>query len=248
MSIQTAIPTPVTWPPNDPATWRHVPAESVPLDPARIQALLAAEWERFSGGTPKSGSLNARSKATLPLGVPSSFQYWDPYPIAVESAKGAWLTDVDGRKLLDLSMGFGAMLVGHLNPIVVAAVTKAMETGTLFVTPSPDSSHMAERFCQRFDLDMIRFANSGTEATMYAVRAARAYTGRKAIIKIEGGYHGGYDALSVSVKPALDEAGPDDAPVAVVPFEVEAGTVYPVPYNDLARLAQLLEDHGREIA
>ncbi|MFM7598450.1 MAG: aspartate aminotransferase family protein [Actinomycetota bacterium] len=248
MSIQTANPTPVTWPPNDPATWRHVPAESVPLDPARIQALLAAEWERFSGGTPKSGSLNARSKATLPLGVPSSFQYWDPYPIAVESAKGAWLTDVDGRKLLDLSMGFGAMLVGHLNPTVVAAVTKAMETGTLFVTPSPDSSHMAERFCQRFDLDMIRFANSGTEATMYAVRAARAYTGRKAIIKIEGGYHGGYDALSVSVKPALDEAGPEDAPVAVVPFEVEAGTVYPVPYNNLECLAQLLDEHGREIA
>ncbi len=138
MSIQTATPTPVTWPPHDPATWRNVPVESVPLDPARVQALLAAEWERFSGGTPNSGSLNARSSQTLPLGVPSSFQHWDPYPIAVESAKGAWLTDVDGRKLLDLSMGFGAMLVGHLNPTVVAAVTKAMETGTLFVTPSPD--------------------------------------------------------------------------------------------------------------
>ena len=248
MSIQTATPTPVTWPPHDPATWRNVPAESVPLDPARVQALLAAEWERFSGGTPNSGSLNARSSQTLPLGVPSSFQHWDPYPIAVESAKGAWLTDVDGRKLLDLSMGFGAMLVGHLNPTVVAAVTKAMETGTLFVTPSPTASEMAERFCRRFDLGMIRFANSGTEATMYAVRAARAFTGRKAIIKIEGGYHGGYDALSVSVKPAIDEAGPEDAPIAVVPFEVETGTVYPVPYNNLERLAQLLDDHGKEIA
>ena len=239
---------PVSWPAHDPATWRHVPASSAPLDPGRVQSLLASEWERFSANTGASGALSERSRATLPLGVPSSFQYWDPYPISVVSAKGAWLTDVDGRRLLDLSMGFGAMLVGHLNPTVVAAVTRAMETGTLFVTPSPSASEMAERFCRRFDLDMIRFANSGTEATMYAVRAARAYTGRKAIIKIEGGYHGGYDALSVSVKPGLDEAGPDDAPVAVTPFEVEAGTVYPVPYNNLDRLARLLEDHGREIA
>ena len=240
--------TQVTWPANDPATWRHIPAGSAPLDEGRVQQLLAAEWDRFTSGTPASGALNARSRATLPLGVPSSFQYWDPYPISVQSAKGAWLTDVDGRKLLDLSMGFGAMLVGHLNPTVVAAVTKAMETGTLFVTPSPDASDMAERYCNRFGIDMIRFANSGTEATMYAVRTARAYTGRKAIIKIEGGYHGGYDALTVSVKPGLDEAGPADAPVAVTPFEVEAGTVYPVPYNNLERLAALLEDHGKEIA
>jgi glutamate-1-semialdehyde 2,1-aminomutase len=208
MTTDTSIPNAVTWPAHDPSTWRTLPEAYTPLDPERIETLLAAEWDRFTATTPESGALSARSRRTLPLGVPSSFQYWDPHPVSVVSAKGAWLTDVDGRRLLDLSMGFGAMLVGHLNPAVVAAVQRALETGTLFVTPAPSASDMADRFCARFDLDQVRFANSGTEADMYAVRAARAFTGRKAIIKIEGGYHGGYDALSVSVKPELAEAGP----------------------------------------
>jgi len=246
-SIAT-VPTPVTWPPNDPATYRNVPSQSAPLDSARVQSMLDAEWERFEKQTPASAAHHARALKPLPLGVPSSFQHWDPYPVAIESANGAWLTDVDGRKLLDLSMGFGAMLVGHLNPAVVAAVTKALETGTLFVTPSPGATDAAERFQRRFGLGQLRFANSGTEATMYALRTARAFTNRKAIIKIEGGYHGGYDALQVSVKPAVAEAGPGEAPTPVTPFEVEAGTVHVVPYNDLERLAQLFDQYGKDVA
>jgi glutamate-1-semialdehyde 2,1-aminomutase len=243
-----AAPTPVTWPAHDPATYRVVPASSAPLDRAKVDALLAAEWERFATTTPQSGAHHERATQVLPLGVPSSFQHWDPYPVAIVSAKGAWLTDVDGRRVLDLSMGFGAMLAGHLNPTVVAAVGKALETGTLFVTPSPSATEAAERFQRRFSLDLLRFANSGTEATMYALRTARAFTGRKAIVKIEGGYHGGYDALQVSVKPGVDEAGPEEAPTPVTPFEVEAGTVHVVPYNDLARLEQVLGQHGSDVA
>ncbi len=243
-----AAPTPVTWPAHDPATYRVVPASSAPLDRDRIATLLDAEWARFEKTTPASGTHHERATHVLPLGVPSSFQHWDPYPVAIVSAKGAWLTDVDGRQVLDLSMGFGAMLAGHLNPTVVAAVGKALETGTLFVTPSPSATEAAERFQRRFNLDKLRFANSGTEATMYALRTARAFTGRKAIVKIEGGYHGGYDALQVSVKPAVEEAGPEEAPTPVTPFEVEAGVVHVVPYNDLARLEQVLDAHGRDIA
>ncbi len=249
MSLDTRTAHSTDWPAPDPQTWRHLPADPEPLDPARVQHLLDEEWARFTATTPESGAHNRRASESLPLGVTSSFQHWDPYPISIASARGAWLTDVDGHRLLDLSMGFGAMLVGHLNPAVVEAVTKALEeTGTLFVTPSPTATDVAERFQRRFELDLLRFANSGTEATMYAVRTARAYTQRHAIVKIEGGYHGGYDALSVSVKPSVDEAGPEGAPVAVTPFEVEAGTVYVVPYNDLGRLEQILADHGSEIA
>ncbi len=235
--------------PNDPATWRHVPASSTPVDHARVATLMAAEWERFTTSTPGSGEHNARASKSLPLGVTSSFQHWDPYPISIVAARGAWLTDVDDRKLLDLSMGFGAMLVGHLNPTVVAKVTEALEkTGTLFVTPSPTATEVAERYQQRFGLDRLRFTNSGTESTMYAVRTARAYTGRKAIVKLEGGYHGGYDALSVSVKPDVADAGPEDAPTPVTPFDVEAGTVHVVPYNDIDRLREVLTAHKGEIA
>ncbi len=238
-----------SYPAHDPGTRRWLPTTTSPVDPARVEKLLAQEWERFTSWSHGSSQHNERASESLPLGVTSSFQHWDPYPISIASARGAWLTDVDGHRLLDMSMGFGAMLVGHLNPVVVEHVTHALtHTGTLFVTPSPQATEMSERFRARFHLDMLRFTNSGTESLMYAVRAARAFTGRKAIVKIEGGYHGGYDGLQVSVKPGLDEIGPADAPVPVVPHDVEAGTVYVVAYNDLGQLQRVLAEHGTQIA
>jgi glutamate-1-semialdehyde 2,1-aminomutase len=248
MSEATQSQTRATWPAHDPATRRRLPSTSRPVDPGRVATLMAAEWERFTRTTAASGEHNTRASESLPLGVTSSFQHWEPYPISIQSARGAWLTDLDGHRLLDLSMGFGAMLVGHLNPVVVEHVQRALaETGTLFVTPSPQATEMSERFCRRFGLDMIRFTNSGTEALMYAIRAARAFTGRKAVVKIEGGYHGGYDALQVSVKPALEDIGPAEAPIPDVPFDVEAGTVYVVPYNDLPYLEKVLAENGSDI-
>ena len=241
--------TPTSWPAHDPGTHRWLPQRSTPIARGRSEQLIAAEWNRFTASTAASGVHNKRASQTLPLGVTSSFQHWDPYPISIQSAKGAWLTDVDGRQLLDLSMGFGAMLVGHLHPLVVEQVERALhETGTLFVTPSPQATEMSERFCQRFGLDMIRFTNSGTESLMYAIRAARAYTQRKAIAKVEGGYPGGDDALQVSVKPALADIGPAAAPIGDVPFDVEAGTVHVVAYNDLPMLERILAEHRSEIA
>ena len=234
---------------HDPAGWRNVPASSKPIDRAKVEKLLASEWERFESTTSGSGSHNAQAKKVLPLGVTSSFQYWDPYPISIVSAKGAYVKDVDGRKLLDLSMGFGAMLVGHLHPKVIRAAKKAMKSvGTLFVTPAPIATEAAERFKERFGLDMIRFTNSGTESTMYAIRTARAVTGKKAIVKVEGGYHGGYDPLQVSVKPALEDVGDAHAPTPQVPFDVESGEVFTVPFNNLDRLQEIFIEHGDRIA
>ena len=238
-----------SWPAPDPHTRRRIPETSRPLDRSVVERLLAAEWERFRDWSAGSGRHNVRAGEALPLGVTSSFQHWDPWPITITSARGAHLTDVDGNRLLDLSMGFGAMLVGHLNPVVVDAVKHALdEVGTLFVTPSSQATDMAERFKTRFGLDMLRFTNSGTESLMYAIRSARAFTGRKAIIKIEGGYHGGYDPLQVSVKPGLDEIGPADNPTPATPFDVEAGTVHVVAYNDLGQLERVLSAHGTQIA
>jgi len=154
------------------------------------------------------------------------------------------MVDVDGRKLLDLSMGFGAMLAGHLNPVVVEEAKVALEGGTLFVTPSPIARDASERICKRFGIDQVRFTNSGTEATMYAVRTAKAYTGKSAIVKIEGGYHGSYDPLTVSAKPDLKLAGPADAPYPVVPVGTNPGVVFVVPFNNLAALEKIFaEDH-----
>ena len=234
---------------HDPAGRRRVPEKYTPISKTRVKKLLAQEWARFQSTTTNSATHNKRASKVLPLGVTSSFQHWNPYPISIVSAKGAYFKDVDGRKLLDLSMGFGAMMVGHLNKDVVKAVKKAMRSvGTLFVTPGPLATEAAERFQKRFDIDMLRFTNSGTESTMYAIRAARAATGKKAIIKIEGGYHGGYDPLQVSVKAPLEKIGSASAPKPYHPGAIEAGEVYVVSYNDTVRLEAIMKNHGKTIA
>ena len=229
-------------------TFRKTSNNPRPVNHARVDSLLATEWDRFTQSTFASRIEFDLALDSMPLGVPSSFQHWDPYPLSIVSAQGAWMTDVDGRKLLDLSMGFGAMLAGHLNPEVVAEAKKALETGTLFVTPSPISRDAAERICKRFDVDQIRFANSGTEATMYAVRLAKAYAGKDGLVKIEGGYHGSYDPLTVSAKPDLTLAGPADAPTPVIPAGTNAGEIYVVPFNNLLALEKIFKEHSKTIA
>ena len=229
--------------------YRVLPPSYYDVADGIAEDLLDLEWEKFRKSTSQSGTHNQRASKTLPLGVTSSFQHWDPYPISIESAKGAYVKDIDGRRLLDLSMGFGAMLVGHLNPKVVKYVKRALrKTGTLFVTPSSLSTLAAEKFKARFDLDMLRFVNSGTEATMYAIRVARAVHGKTGIIKIEGGYHGGYDPLQVSVKPELSKAGSALRPTPVIPLDVVPGEVFVVPYNNLDALRETLSHNVDRIS
>lgn len=233
---------------NHKETFRFVPATSVEIPPERVAALLKSEWELFTKQTGKSAEESKRSFKSLPLGVTSSFQHWDPYPISIVSAKGAWMTDVDGRELLDLSMGFGAMLAGHLNPTVVEEVKSSLETGMLFVTPSPISTDAAERICHRFVIDQVRFTNSGTESTMYAVRTARAATGKDGILKVEGGYHGSYDPFVVSAKPPVNEIGDASNPIAHVPAGIVPGDIYVVSYNDADSLERIFENNASKIA
>jgi glutamate-1-semialdehyde 2,1-aminomutase len=233
---------------HHPQTFRQVPLSATPVSPARIQELLEIERKKFVERAPKSGEENARAGKVTPLGVASSFQHWDPYPISIVSAKGAWLKDVDGRDMLDLSMGFGALLVGHLNDEVVKEAKETLEVGTLFATPSPITRDGAEIMCRRFGLDMVRFANSGTEATMYAIRTARAATGKLGIVKIEGGYHGSYDPLMVSAKPAIDKAGSPDSPNSVPLPATVPGEVHVVPYNDADAIERVFKAHADSIA
>ena len=227
---------------------RRLASSTKPLSFEKIKSLSASEWELYKSGTKNSESEIANAKNSSPLGVTSSFQYWDPYPISIVSARGAWMHDVDGRAMLDLSMGFGAMLAGHLNPVVVEEIKKALDTGMLFVTPSPIARDASERLCKRFGIDLIRFTNSGTESTMYAVRTARAYTGKNAVVKIEGGYHGSYDPLMVSAKPSLMEAGSEDDPNSVTPYGAVPGDVFVVPYNNADALERVFQKHKDQIA
>ena len=234
--------------PYDQTSWRWTPRTSDPLDASRVSYLLAQEWRHFHAITPNSAEAHRSALDFIPLGVPSSFQHWDPYPLTIRSASGSRVVDADGRDLIDLSMGFGAVLVGHLHPLVVQRCQEALSTGTLFVTPSEATTEAARRLCARFGLEQIRFTNSGTEALMYAVRLAKVYKRRSAIVKIEGGYHGGFDPLLVSVKPDAEVAGNEGSPVAVPVEGTEPGVVHVTPYNDLVHLRSLLEDHHETIA
>jgi glutamate-1-semialdehyde 2,1-aminomutase len=225
-----------------------MPTTSVPVDPKRVEEILKQEWHLFTKDTSKSQTESARSQKSLPLGVTSSFQHWDPYPISIVSAQGAYMIDVDGRKLLDLSMGFGAMLAGHLNPVVTEEIQKSLSEGMLFVTPSPTSTEAAEMICTRFAIDQVRFTNSGTESTMYAVRVARSATDKMGILKIEGGYHGSYDPFVVSAKPPINQAGDPEAPTPFIDSNLVPGDIYVVPFNNIPALERMFEKNANKIA
>ena len=229
-------------------TYRSTPSTVTPLNSERIASLLAREWETYKNTTHSSLNEFDNAQRVIPLGVTSSFQHWDPYPISIASAKGAYMTDVDGRQLLDLSMGFGAMLAGHLNPIVVEEIEASLSHGMLFVTPSPISTDAAERICKRFGIDQVRFTNSGTESTMYAVRVARSATGKMGILKVEGGYHGSYDPFVVSSKPPVDKIGNPNKPKAYIDSNLVPGDIYVVPFNNIEALEKMFKKNGKKIA
>ena len=143
----------------------------------------------------------------LPFGVASSFQAGDPYPIYVDRGQGSHVWDVDGTEYVDFHGGFGCNVVGHAHPKIVEAIERAARTGTHFARPTEVTVAFAEELCRRFSLDKVRFANSGTEATMDAIRVARAATGRDVVAKIEGSYHGHHDTVMFSVVPNADAMG-----------------------------------------
>ena len=162
-------------------------------------------FEDYISKTQKSKALYERAKKVLPAGVSYAIRYFEPYPFYVAKAKGSKLYDVDGNTYIDFWLGHTALILGHSPPAVVKAVKRQIENGTHYGAAHELEIALAEQVAKMIpSAKMIRFTNSGTEANMYAIRLARAYTGRNKIAKFEGGWHGGYDALHVAVKPPLD--------------------------------------------
>ncbi len=218
----------------------------------RAATIAAAENERLWSRTTGSKSLYERAVAHMPMGVGSSFQAWDPYPVYLREGRGSGVVDVDGNEYLDFHNGFGCMVVGHAHPKVTEAIERAARTGTHFAAPTEATVRFAEVLCARFRCDSVRFANSGTEATMSAIRVARAATGREHIVKIEGSYHGHHDPVMFSVVPGSDLVGGRDAP-STTPMstgipKMMSDYTHVVPFNDLDMLRALLAERGDEIA
>jgi glutamate-1-semialdehyde 2,1-aminomutase len=169
-------------------------------------------------------------------GVPSSYQVRDPWPIYLTHGRGSLVWDVDGNEYADFHNGFGSMVQGHAHPAIVRAVRERIGLGSHFAMPTEDSVIVSEELARRFGLPQWRYVNSGSEATMDAIRIARALTGRETIIKIFGSYHGHHDYVMVSIGTPYDDIGPADdmaslAYGAGIPAAVVDLTV-PVPFND----------------
>ena len=211
---------------------------------SKAKAITERELASYAERTKESQRATVRARRVLPLGVPSSFQAYDPHPIVVRHASGARMIDVDGNEYVDYDMGFGSLFAGHMHPAVRTAVQAQLADGTLYVTPCELNAEVAELLAERYGLPMWRFTNSGTEATMDAIRVAKGATGRDKIVKVEGGYHGHHDEVMISMKPPLDAAGPADAPHSVpgtagITKGIVADTIV-IPYNDADALDRVL--------
>ncbi|RLE22120.1 MAG: aspartate aminotransferase family protein [Actinobacteria bacterium] len=217
---------------------------------ARAKEITERELVTYSERTKKSQAASERARKVLPAGVPSSFQAYDPHPIVVKYASGSQMIDVDDNVYVDYDMGFGALFAGHMHPAVRRAVEAQLNEGTLYVTPCELDAEFAELLSERYGFPMWRPTNSGTEATMDAIRLARGVTKREKIVKVEGGYHGHHDEVMISNKPALDVAGPPDSPNSIPESGgITQGTiddVIVIQYNDAAALERALQ--SREVA
>lgn len=219
---------------------------------ARAKQIGDAEMTKLLARTGASARLYERAVKTLPYGVVSSFQKMQPYPVYLSRGKGSQVWDQDGEQYLDFHGGFGAMVVGHAHPRIVEAIHEAASRGTHFAVTTEEGVAYGEEICRRFNLEMMRFANSGTEATMDAIRVARAATGRDVVCKIEGSYHGHHDAVMFSVVPNADVMGgrerPARAPVSKGLVKDASKYIEVVPFNDAAHLEKVFDERASEIA
>jgi glutamate-1-semialdehyde 2,1-aminomutase len=185
-----------------------------------------------------SENLFETAKTMMPGGVSSPVRAIKPYPFYTGSAAGSHITTVDGEDLIDCCMAYGPLILGHAHPEISGAIREQLEKGWLYGTPSPLEPELAGRIIAGFPaIEMLRFVSSGSEATMAAIRLARGYTGKKDIVKIEGGFHGAHDGVLVRAGSGATTLGiPDSA--GVLP-DVVAHTRQ-VPFNDAEALEDLL--------
>ena len=195
-----------------------------------------------------------RATRTLPGGTDSNFRAWGEDTMYVDRGKGGLVWDLDGNEYVDLRMGYGPVILGHADDRVDDYVNERMRRGVSFSLTSEDEVQAVELLCRLSGwVDMARMTVSGTEATMHAMRLARAWTGREKIVKFEGQYHGVHDYALISVSPNdMADLGDEDNPVRLawgrgIPSPV-ADTIIPARYNNLEFLRGLFERHGEEIA
>ena len=197
----------------------------------------------------QSSSLFARAQLRIPGGVNSpvrAFKSVRSTPLFIREGKGSHITDVDGNDYIDYIGSWGPLILGHCHPEVMAAIEEALHRGASFGTPTEGEVHLAEMICTAVNsVEMVRLTNSGTEASMAAIRVARGHTGRDKIIKFEGCYHGSVDSLLVKAGSGVMTLGLPDSPG--VPASFVEHTLL-ADFNNLESVTELFDEYGPEIA
>jgi glutamate-1-semialdehyde 2,1-aminomutase len=217
----------------------------IEIDRGRVRELIARESAALNERTQGSRTMWERARKTLAGGVASSYQLRDPWPIYLERGEGERVWDVDGNEYVDFHNGFGSMTQGHAHPAITAAVAERAALGTHFAAPTEDGVVVAEELARRFRLPKWRYTNSGSEATMDAIRIARGLTGRETIVKIFGSYHGHHDAVMVSIGVEYAKIGDRDD-LASLPYgagipQAIVDLTIAVPFNDAEAMERRIE-------
>ena len=203
--------------------------------------------------TPGSRAIHERAVQVMPGGTTRTTTYFEPYPLYIDRGQGCRVWDVDGTERIDMLGNYTAMILGHAHPKIVEAIREQASRGTGFAAANPVEVKLATLLCERVpSLDAVRFCNSGTEATMFAMRLARAFTGRSKIARMEGGYHGTHDHAEVSTHPVPAEAGPADMPL---PRPDSMGTprwaleqTVVLPFNNAAACEAIIRKEAVDLA
>jgi glutamate-1-semialdehyde 2,1-aminomutase len=218
---------------------------TVQVNRDRVRSLIEREAARLDERTQGSAAMYRRARKSLSGGVASSYQGRDPWPIYLTTGNGPVVHDVDGNRMWDFHNGFGSMVQGHAHPAIVKAVSERVAEGSHFAATTEDGVIVAEELQRRWGLEQWRFLNSGSEATMDAIRIARGYTGREPIVKIFGSYHGHHDGVMVSIGVEYDRIG-DRENYASLPYgagipAAVAQLTVPVPFNDAGAMERRIE-------
>lgn len=213
----------------------------------------ASELDTYQQHNPRSAARFAEAQQVLAGGNSRLTAFFAPFPFYVERGEGCLIYDLDGNARLDFYNNATSLILGHANPQVAAAIIAQTEKGTAFASPTSPEVELASRICASVpSIERLRFTNSGTEGVALALRAARAYTGKPKIAKIEGAYHGTADPVSISVTTDLNAAGPGDAPVAVPSSGgITPNTLHDVvvlPFNNPMAARRLIAQHQAELA
>ena len=214
---------------------------------------IKTELDRYLEMTPLSRNRWEEARAYMPGGDSRNSIFWKPYPIFITEASGSRVRDADGVQRIDFINTMTTMILGHGPAAVVDAVRRQLDRGFGYNAPNERQIDLSRILCERIpSFDLVRFTNSGTEATLNTLRAARAFTGRNRFAKVEGGYHGTHDGVTVSVRVDPSIAGEPDSPV---PVAASAGLaqgvmeqVVVVPFNDSATALQILQQNAEGLA